>query len=372
MVTTGAGERRHFSGTAANLTAARAAVRKAREFKEHGELPPREALTVEALVSAYIEAQERDGLKERTAYDYRYDLRKYITPSLGPLKAQHVTAQRLREYFDALGGGKLGPRTKEKVFALLRAAYRWGGREGQLTADPTVRGRPARASRSEHDAAPKLKAFTPPQAEQLYRAARADRWGRPLVFMLATGVRPGEALALRWDDVTFTPEGAALVRVERTRGTMGGKVYEGATKTDRGRRVLTVRGDPVAMLREIQAEQAKESQARLRVGGHPYTVTPYVFTTQAGTAWNPDNLRKPMRRLCEAVGVPLLSPHKLRHSYASVLAARGIRMEVLSAQLGHTDPAFTGRVYRHVFDEEREGLTLDLATPSAAQGEPED
>jgi len=368
MVTTPAGERRHFSGTAANLTAARAAVREARKFKERGELPPREMLTVEQLITQYVTARERSGLKQRTAYDYRYTLTHYLMPSLGPLKAQHVTASRLNEYFDKLGEGPQGERTREKIYALLRAAYRWGVREGLTLADPTVRGRPARSAST---GAPRVKAFTPEQAKAFYGAARVDRWGWPLAFMLATGVRPGEVLALTWDDVTFTPEGAALVRVERTRGTMSGKVYEDTPKTSRGRRSLKVTGEPVGILRDAQAQQEKEKGARLTHNGRPYTSTAYVFTSRAGTPWHPDNLRRPMRRLCEEAGVTPLSPHKLRHSYASVLASMGIPVEVVSAQLGHNNPSFTGQVYRHVFDAEREGLTLDpLALAPAPQERP--
>lgn len=357
MVTTSAGDRRHFSGTARNLTAARAEVREARKFKEYGDLPPRELLTVEQLISEYIDARERaGGIKQRTAFDYRYSLRHYLAPTLGKLKAQKVNAQRLRDFYAGLGEGPTGERTRGKVHALLRAAYRWGIREGLVEADPTVRGRPERMT-TRGPARP--KAFTPDEAVKFYEAARVDRWGWPLAFMLATGMRPGEALALTWDDVTFRPDGSAVVKVERTRGAMAGQVYEDTPKTAAGARTVTVTGSAVQVLRDSQAQQERERGARLRDRGRPYTVTPYVFTSRAGTPWHPDNLRRPMGKLCAAAGVTALSPHKLRHSYASLMAARGVPVEVLSSQLGHSSASVTRDVYRHVYDVEREGLTFD-------------
>ncbi|GGK90988.1 hypothetical protein GCM10010844_06950 [Deinococcus radiotolerans] len=82
--------------------------------------------------------------------------------------------------------------------------------------------------------------------------------------------------------------------------------------------------------------------------------------------WHLDNLRHPMGKLCAAAGVPALSPHKLRHSYALALlmAARGVPVEVLSSQLGHNSASVTRDVYRHVYNVEREGLTFDPVTPA--------
>ncbi|UQN07398.1 tyrosine-type recombinase/integrase [Deinococcus sp. QL22] len=362
MVTTEAGERRHFNGTARNMTEARQAVSEAKKFKDYGNLPPRDVLTVEQLLSEYIDTRERSGgLKQKTAFDYRYSLAHYVMPSLGPLKAQKVSAQRLKDFYTALGEGPRGERTRGKIHALLRAAYRWGMREGLIDADPTLRGRPERMT-TRGPARP--QALTPEEAVKFYEAARADRWGWPLAFMLATGTRPGETLALRWPAVSFQLDGSAVVKIEQTRGTMGGTVYEDTPKTASGLRAVKVTGSAAQVLRDSQAQQVRESQARLRHNGREYTVTPYVFTSRAGTPWHPDNLRRPMRRLCEAAGVTVLSPHKLRHSYASVMAARGVPVEVLSAQLGHSKASVTRDVYRHVYDAEREGMTFDPAPPA--------
>lgn len=360
MVTSKAGERRHVSGTARNLTEARKAVREIREAAERDSLPPREKMTIEALVSEYI-THRAPALKQHTLDDYHGLLRRYIAPSIGTLKAQGVSAERLRLYFTELSEPKQGQRGKgqrtiEQVHGLLRAAYKHGVNEGLVTVNPTLRAKPVKKRSSGPD---KLKAFTPEQAAAFYRTARPDRWGWPLVFMLATGLRLGEVLGLMWQDVERHPDGSVTISIERTRSVSAGKVYENTPKTQRGRRKVKVQGDAATMLGEVKARTDKEAGARLTHNGHAYQGSNYVFVTRAGTGYRPDNLRRPFRRLCELAGVPVLNPYALRHTYTSVLAAAGVSLEVLSAQLGHENSATTGKFYRTVFAEEREGLTYD-------------
>lgn len=181
--------------------------------------------------------------------------------------------------------------------------------------------------------------------------------------MLATGVRPGEAVGLMWSDVTFRPDGSAAVSIERTRSVSRGKVYEDTPKTERGRRDIFVTGDALALLKEAKAHGEREKLARLIHNGCPHQETGYVFTSRAGTPYRPDNLRRPMRRLSLAAGVPLLTPHDLRHTWTSLEAAGGKSVEVLSKHLGHANASVTRDVYRHVFDEERADLTYDPVTP---------
>ncbi|AAF10092.1 tyrosine-type recombinase/integrase [Deinococcus radiodurans] len=372
MTTTPAGERRHVTGTARNMTAAREAVREALRAAERDTLPPRERVTVEQLVSAYIE-HRAPSLKGRTVENYRALLRRNISPSLGQLKAQGVTPQRLRAFYDAQREAGQGDSVRRQTHNLLNAAYLLGLTDGVVTVNPAARARPVYVERG----AARVKAFTPDEAARFYAAARADRWGWPLAFMLATGLRPGEALGLTWADVTMrgSAEGgtlAAVVHIERTRSVSGGRVYEDTPKTERGRRSLTVTGDAARLLLDARAQAEREAGARLRHNGREYQSTGYVFVTRAGTPYRPDNLRRPMARLCQAVGVPVLTPHKLRHTWASVQAAAGVPVEVLSAELGHAAPSFTRDTYRHVYESERASLTYDPLTPAAAPApEPE-
>ena len=361
-VTSPSGVRRRPSGTARNWTEARRAVRDVRLAAERDLLPSRERLTVAEMVQEYIDAKSTLD-KQKTQSNKRGLMRIYILPSLGPLKAQGLSAKELREFWAALGVERgLSDSTVRQVFNLLNGAYKLALNDGRVTVNPCDRARPVRLGAT---GAPRLKTYDPEQAARLYKAARSDRWGWPLAFMLATGMRQGEVLALTWDKVEFMPDGAALVSVEGTRSLMEGRPYEDTPKTERGRRVVEVTGDAVGILRDSRAQTQREARARLRHNGREYQRTNYVFTTRAGTPYYPGNLRAPLRRLCEAAGVPVLNIHALRHTFTSVLAATGAPVEVLSAHLGHSKASVTRDIYRHVFQGERRGLTFDPITGSA-------
>ncbi|HEY4810330.1 MAG TPA: site-specific integrase [Solirubrobacteraceae bacterium] len=151
-----------------------------------------------------------------------------------------------------------------------------------------------------------------------------------LSTLVFAGLRIGELCDLRWRDVDLA----------------GGTISVRASKTDAGIR-------KVELLPVLQDELASY-KARVLVESNGR-----VFATSSGRAMNPSNIRtrivdpaveRASDRLVDAGGVPLpdgLSPHKLRHTFCSLLVALGTDAGVVMDQLGHTDPGFTLRVYRH-------------------------
>jgi integrase len=183
-------------------------------------------------------------------------------------------------------------------------------------------------------------------AGELDSRARRDRRHVARRAMLATlvfaGLRIGELLDLRWRDVDLT----------------AGRIAVRASKTDAGVRQV----DMLPVLRdELLALKARSRRAE------PYGL---VFGTREGTRHGASNIRRRVlapavelanKQMADAGDVPLperLTPHKLRHTFASLLVALGIDPGSVMDQLGHTDPTFTLRVYRH-------GMRRDQASKDA-------
>jgi integrase len=170
-------------------------------------------------------------------------------------------------------------------------------------------------------------------AGELDREAQSNRQV-PRCAILATltlaGLRIGELIELRWRDVNLAD----------------GRLTVGASKTDAGMRRIDLLPLLAGELRALRAKVKPESHDR-------------VFPTQEGGPMNPSNVRnrvltKAVERANEllekAEATPLpenLTPHKLRHTFASLLVALGTDPGAVMDQLGHTDPTFTLRVYRH-------------------------
>ncbi|MGC2373991.1 MAG: site-specific integrase [Solirubrobacteraceae bacterium] len=152
-----------------------------------------------------------------------------------------------------------------------------------------------------------------------------------LATLVFAGLRIGEMTALRWRDVDLA----------------GNRITVHMSKTDAG-------------VRQIDLLPVLHNELTVYKAQAPH-VTPdgFVFATAAGTELIQGNIRrcvldkaveKANEKLTEAGDVPLpdgLTPHKLRHTFASILVALGVDPGSVMDQLGHTDPGFTLRVYRH-------------------------
>lgn len=284
---------------------------------------------------------------------------------MGELKAQKVTGDDLKRFFDTLeleriDTGKVrgnGDRTRAKIHLLLQAAYRWAVQQGIVHKDPTVVGRPKPSgAKTMGERANKL---TPDEMTQFYTFARQHQDYWIFAFMLASGARPGEALGLQRQDLHWVSDHKVLVTIRRTRSLSQGRVYEDTPKTERSRRILKISGDPAILLGECVQRIEEDAEHPIIYKGQPYEINDYLFVSRAGTPLRLDNLSTKLRKACESAVVPVITPHMLRRTYTSVMGADGKDVEVIARQLGHINSDVTREHYRDVYDEELEDMTLD-------------
>jgi integrase len=160
---------------------------------------------------------------------------------------------------------------------------------------------------------------------------RGDRLEALYVTALGTGLRQGELLALRWQDVD-------LERGELTvRHTLGRFTRELApTKTERSRRALR--------LPQRVAQALSEHRERQRV----VPLSGLVFTSQAGAPLQSVNVTRDLQRHLARLGLPRQRFHDLRHAFATLAIEAGEDLGVVSRILGHTTLATTADIYAHL------------------------
>src|SRR5436305_4851674 len=292
--------------------------------------------TFHEFSSDWLAAHEREW-RPKTRSDYEWKLSYHLLPSFKRHRLSQITIAEVDRYRAAkVKQGKLSAASINKTIALLaqvlEVAVEYGliernaarGRRRRLKAD-----RPAPVWL---DSAEQIGALLD-AAGELDREARVDRQV-PRKAILATltfaGLRIGELVDLRWRDVDLA----------------AGRITVRSAKTDAG--VRTIGLLPVL----------RDELAALKARAKPHSYE-RVFATQAGGALNQSNLRnrtlalsveRANARLEAAGSVPLpdgLTPHKLRHTFASLLVALGTDPGAVMDQLGHEDAAFTLRVYRH-------------------------
>ena len=185
------------------------------------------------------------------------------------------------------------------------------------------------------------RALTVEQAQGLLAAARGDRLEAAFVLMLMLGLRPGETLALRWQDIDF--DARTLVVTHSLKRERDG-LRLGSTKTPQSRRALAM---PAAVVHSLRGQRRRQARQRIATGP-TWCDLDLVFTTRAGTPVEPARLRKRLASVTERAGLGRWHPHELRHSAVSLLSAAGLRLEDVADVMGHRSTRTTSAVYRHV------------------------
>jgi integrase len=173
------------------------------------------------------------------------------------------------------------------------------------------------------------------------------------VVLLSLGLRRGEGLALRWEDIDFTNKTVLITRsLKRVQnsplpdGTYPdgrSRLVFGAPKNSFSVRTVLLSEPCVDALRQHQTRQKREQLACADWQEHGL-----VFTTTIGTPLDPDNVGPIFSKLCEEAGLGRRNLHQLRHSAASIMLAQGVPLETVSAILGHSNLSTTKDVYGHL------------------------
>ena len=148
---------------------------------------------------------------------------------------------------------------------------------------------------------------------------------------LATGLRRGELLGLKWQDIDLD---IGVIHVRRQVGRIDGKVQEAPLKTKNAYRNISIGTDAVSILREKKKQDGGRSE--------------YVFPSPTGGPMSPDSVLKMLHRVLERAGVPELRFHDLRHTFATLALQNGVDIKTVSGMLGHFSAGFTLDTYAHV------------------------
>ncbi|MBA2472744.1 MAG: site-specific integrase [Pseudonocardiales bacterium] len=182
------------------------------------------------------------------------------------------------------------------------------------------------------------------EATTFLAAIREHRLYALFGVAIALGMRPGEALGLRWEDVDLV-EGTITMAMQLQR--VAGKLRHDETKTDDSTRMVALPQPRVRALRRHRAQQA----ADLLGAGDLWTDSDLVFTTRKGTPTEPRNINRTFDALVKRAGGQRIRFHDLRHSCATLLFAQGVDLQTIRDLLGHSSIGVTSAIYVDVLRE---------------------
>jgi integrase len=295
-------------------------------------------------IGTSLEASER---KRNTKVMYAGVARTHILSSpLGRLPLDKIRPSHVEGWVVELRRKGLAESTIRSAYTILRAILDTAVRDGALASNPAAAVRRPRVTTKE---APHL---TPVQVAALLQAARGTRYAPLFALLVHTGLRRGEALALRWSDVDLERH---TLRVRGTLSRIDGALVVTEPKTAKSKRVVPISSPAEHLLRAVHAAQ----DAERRRAGAAWRETGFVFTTEFGEPCDPRNAFRALRVAATKAGLPKAGLHTLRHSAASVLLTGGVPLKVVSEILGHSSIAITGDIYGHVSpDVARQAMDL--------------
>jgi integrase len=296
---------------------------------------------------AYV-VHNAEGVKRRyVSRKTREEVRRKLVKAMsdrdgGRVFVKDLTSVQLRWFYrDRLDHG-LAPATVHKLHVVLHKALEAAVADGLIPRNPTADLKLPRITREEIDP------LNQEESRRLLEAARGDRLEALYVLALNTGMRQGELLALKWENVDLD---RGVLRVRRTI-THEDKAYAlGEPKTKKSRRTIRLTGGAAAAL-EVHLSRQLEEMERM---GSLYQPGGLVFATTTGTIINPSNLRnRSFKPILKRAKLRPIRFHDLRHTCATLLLSKDINPKVVSEMLGHASVSITLDIYSHLLPDMQE------------------
>ena len=311
-------------------------LKKAQREQEDGMIVPGQRQTVKQFLEHWLENVQKLKIEFGSYLRYREMLDRYIIGSLGHIQLQKLKTEHIEAFYAQLSEKGLAPRTLRMINAVLHSALQYAVKKKKLAKNVCDGIDLPRVTRYH------IQPLSKEQAQQLLHAAKGHRLEALITVALATGMRRGELLALRWSDINFE---IGSIQVQRTVNRFNGHGYiESEPKTAGSRRNIFLPQFVIDVLRIHQQKQLKDQLE----AGSSWVDRDLVFCNIRGDFWNTNNMVQSFKKLVSSAGLPPMRFHDLRHSAATILLTMGVHPKIVQELLGHSQISMTMDTYSHV------------------------
>ena len=264
-------------------------------------------------------------------------LKNHIKPQIGGIPLADLTSLDLQRFYKhLLDGGRvdrieakkkprgLAPKTVRNIHQMIGSAYNLAMEQKLVSKNPA---QGCALPKVEHK---EMKTLTADQLSAFFQEARDSGVYELYYLDLATGLRRGELLGLKWTDVDLD---RGVLKIQRAISRQNGKVVEAPLKTKNAYRTLPLSADAIDVL----------MQQRRKTGN-----SEWVFPSPTGGPMSPDSVLHMLQRVLKRAGLPRIRFHDLRHTFATMALQNGVDIKTVSSMLGHYSAGFTLDTYAHV------------------------
>ena len=312
----------------------------------------KDTITLAEWLDNWLEVYMRPVLKQSTYMSYETYARVHFKPALGQVRLQDITSRMLQEFYNyKLMHEQLSPKSIINMNLYLHKAL------SQAMAEGLILSNPASSLNLPRGTKPQIQVLTRDQQARLISASYQHRYGVFIRLVLATGLRVGELLGLRWQDIDTA---AHMLYVRQTLGRY--KRYDCEEDDDIHTEIViqtpksqnSIRSIPILpqLFQELMLWKQVQAQDQMNAGSR-YVFSGMVVTNEIGGYIEPRTFREYYHQILELAGLPHFTFHALRHTFATRAMEQGMDPKTLSILLGHYSVAFTLDTYAHVLDSQK-------------------
>lgn len=310
--------------------------------------------SVGAFLDRWLEDSAKPTLRARTYASYKQMIDLHLKPGLGHIELSKLTPQDVQKYLNTKSGALqkrqpvqkegepapepklLSPRTVLYSRAILRRALGQAVKWGMAARNSAALVDPPKMNRKE------ICPLDADGAKALLSEAKGTPYEALFSVGLAVGLRLGEVLGLRWEDVDLK---AGSLRVVNQLQRIDGEYKLVEPKSKKSRRTIPLPKQAIEALKDLRLKQEFQKKP---AAGEKWQSWGLVFISELGTPLDERNVRRALYALLEKAKLPRVRFHDLRHTCASLLLAQGVPARVVMEVLGHSQISLTLDTYSHV------------------------
>jgi len=300
-------------------------------------------LTMGEWLKEWCESYVAINTTRRTYESYRSNIYRHILPALGNIPLAQLEPQHIQTYYaKALlkgrtdGKGGLSPRSVLYHHRLISKALNYAVRMGKVVRNVAEVVDTPKVTRKQ------MNTLAPQDIPAFLEVARETPYYVLFCLLIYSGLRRGEALALKWVNVDML--GSELQVVASAHTLSDGTYVIKEPKTSNGRRTVSLPPSMTILLRQYKEDQKKLVEQL----GKTLTNGDFVFSRPDGRPLDPNAVTHNFTKTIKKAGLPHIRLHDLRHTHATLMLKAGVHPKIVSERLGHANISITLDTYSHV------------------------
>ena len=306
-------------------------------------------MTLEEFLVDWLENILVNTLKPKSYAIKEYIIKQQIVPRIGLLQINSIVATDIQQMINDMIKEDLSYSTIKKAYDTLNQRFKLAISQEQVNKNPTLG---VVLPKQKNKKNSEIQYFSEEQCKELIKEARRTqgcnnlnvyRLGELVPFLIFTGLRIGEAIALEWKDIDCDNKTISVNKnVVEVKSQDADKYIlkkQDSTKTDSSTRIVPISNNAMECIKKL-----KEINGDKR----------FVFASQTGKYLSPSNFNRMFRGIQKALKYePILGLHSLRHTFATLMINKGIDVKIVSELLGHSNVSVTYNIYIHTIQSQK-------------------